>query len=54
MDAEDWLKLVKKKLEISQCSNWEKVLFVAYQLFGTTTDWWEIYRNTHLNADAIS
>jgi hypothetical protein len=23
-------------------------------LFETTTDWWETYRNTHLNANAIS
>jgi hypothetical protein len=23
-------------------------------LFGTIADWWETYRNTHLNANAIS
>jgi hypothetical protein len=54
MDAEDWLKLVEKKLEITQCFHHEKVLFVAHQLFETTADWWESYRNTHLNANAIS
>jgi hypothetical protein len=31
MDVEDWLKLVEKKLEIAQCSDREKVLFMAHQ-----------------------
>jgi hypothetical protein len=38
MDVEDWLKSVEMKLEIAQCSNHEKVLFMAHQLFGTTAD----------------
>jgi hypothetical protein len=38
MDVEDWLKSIKRKLEIAQCSHHEKVLFMAHQLFGTTTD----------------
>jgi hypothetical protein len=54
MDAEDLLKSVKKKLEIDPCSNCEKVLFVAHQLFGTTIDWWETYHNPHPNAEAIN
>jgi hypothetical protein len=29
-------------------------MFMVHQLFGTTTDWWETYHNTHLNANAIS
>jgi hypothetical protein len=52
MDAEDWLKSVKKKPEIAQCS--EKVLFVMHQLFGTIADWWETYCNTHPNVKAIN
>jgi hypothetical protein len=54
VDAEDWLMLVEKKLEIAQCSDREKVLFTAHQLFGTTADWWETYRNTHPNVEAIT
>jgi hypothetical protein len=54
MEAEDRLKSTEKKLEIVQYSNREKVMFVAHQLFGTTTNWWETYRSTHLNANAIS
>jgi hypothetical protein len=53
MDAEDWLKSVEKKLEIAQCSDREKVVFVVHQLFGTTTDWSETYRNTQANVKAI-
>jgi hypothetical protein len=33
MDAEDWLKGVDKKLVIAQCTNCEKVLFAAHQLY---------------------
>jgi hypothetical protein len=54
MDAEDWLKSVEKKLEIAQCSDREKVLFMAHQLFGTVTDWWETYCNPHPNIEAIT
>jgi hypothetical protein len=54
MDVEDWLKSIEKKLEIAQCTDREKVLFMAHQLFGTAVDWWEIYRNTHTNVEAIT
>jgi hypothetical protein len=47
MEAEDWLKSIEKKLEIAQCNDHEKVLFVAHQLFGTAADWWEMYHNSH-------
>jgi hypothetical protein len=45
MDAEDWLKGVKKKLVIAQCTDREKVLFAAHQLYGTAANWWETYCN---------
>jgi hypothetical protein len=54
MDAEDWLKSVEKKLEIAQCSDCEKILFMVHQLFRTTVDWWDTYRNTHPNIEAIT
>jgi hypothetical protein len=38
MDAEDWLKGVEKKLVIVQCTDREKVLFAAHQLYGTTAN----------------
>jgi hypothetical protein len=54
MEAEDWLKGVEKKLVIAQCTDHERVLFVAHRLFGTAVNWWETYCNTHLDVDSIT
>jgi hypothetical protein len=54
MDAKDWLKGVEKKLVIAQCTDREKVLFAAHQLYGTTANWWETYCNTHAYVDTIT
>jgi hypothetical protein len=54
MEAQDWLKGVEKKLVIAQCTDREKVLFAAYQLFGTAVNWWETYCNTHADVDSIT
>jgi hypothetical protein len=54
MEAKDWLKSIKKKLEIAQCPDQEKVLFAAHQLFWTTAEWWETYQNSHQNVGAIT
>jgi hypothetical protein len=54
MDAEEWLKGVQKKLVIAQCTDREKVLFATHQLYDTTSNWWEMFCNTHVNADAIT
>jgi hypothetical protein len=54
MDAEDWLKGVEKKFVIAQCTDREKVLFAAHQLYGTAANWWETYYNTHANIDTIT
>jgi hypothetical protein len=54
MEAEYWLKSIEKKLEITQWTNQEKVLFTAHQLFGTVAEWWEMYHNSHQNVGAIT
>jgi hypothetical protein len=54
MDAEDWLKGVEKKLVIAQCTDREKVIFAAHQLYGTVANWWETYYYTHVNVDTIT
>jgi hypothetical protein len=54
MDAEDWIKGVEKKLVIAQCTDREKVLFAAHQLYGTAANWWETYCNTHVDVDTIT
>jgi hypothetical protein len=45
---------VEKKLVITQCTNRERVLFAAHQLFGTVANWWETYCNTHAKVDSIT
>jgi hypothetical protein len=54
MDVDDWLKGVEKKLVIAQCTDHEKVLFAAHQLYGIAANWWETYCNTHSNIDTIT
>jgi hypothetical protein len=54
MDVEDCLKGVEKKLVIAQCTDREKVLFAAHQLYGTVANCWETYCNTHANIDTIT
>jgi hypothetical protein len=53
MEAEDWLKSIETKLEIAQCTDCEKVLFTAHQLFEIAADWWETEHNSHQNVGAI-
>jgi hypothetical protein len=43
MDAEDWLKGVKKTRDRPM-----------HQLYGIAANWWETYCNTHMNVDAIT
>jgi hypothetical protein len=54
MEARDWAKSIEKKLEIAHCTDQEKVLFAAHQLFGTAAECWEMYRNSHQNVGAIT
>jgi hypothetical protein len=54
MEVKDWLKGLEKKLVITQCTDREKVLFAAHQLFGTAANWCETYCNTHANVDSIT
>jgi hypothetical protein len=54
MEAKDWLNGVEKKLVITQCTDHEKVLFAAPQLYGTAANWWETYCNTHDKVDTIT
>jgi hypothetical protein len=54
MEAKDWLRSIENKLAIAQCTDQEKVLFAALQLFGTAAEWWETYHNSHQNVSAIT
>jgi hypothetical protein len=51
---DDWLKSVKKRLQVVQCKNREKVLLVSHQLFGPTANWWEAYVEAHEEPESIN
>jgi hypothetical protein len=54
MDADDWLKTIKKKLQVVQCNNCEKVLFASQQLEGPAADWWDAYVEAYEEAESIN
>jgi hypothetical protein len=54
LQADDWLKLVEKMLNITQCSNSEKILCASGHLTSPTTDWWDAYCVAHAAADTIT
>jgi len=38
LDADDWLKDIESKLQISQCGGRERVLYATHQLTGAAAD----------------
>ena len=54
LDADDWLKVISKKLEITQCNDREKVLYASGRLEGSAADWWDAYTATHADANTIT
>jgi hypothetical protein len=54
LEAEDWLKTVLNMLTTAQCSDEEKVLYVAGRLQGSTAAWWDAYVDAHATPNAIT
>ena len=54
LDADDWLKVTTKKLDITQCNDREKVLYASGCLEGSAADWWDGYTDAHANANTIT
>jgi hypothetical protein len=54
LDADDWLRVIGKKLDITQCKDREKVLYASRRLEGTTSDWCDAYTAAHADANAIT
>jgi hypothetical protein len=54
LDADDWLKVIGKKLDITQCNDREKVLYASGRLEGAASDWWDAFIAAHPNADTIT
>jgi hypothetical protein len=47
LQADDWIKMVEKMLNIIQCTDREKVLYASGRLEGTAEDWWDAYTAAH-------
>jgi len=54
LDADDWLKVINKKLDITHCNDREKVLYAAGILEGAASDWWDAYVAAHADANTIT
>jgi hypothetical protein len=54
LDADDLLKNINKKLNITQCNYRKKVLYTLGRLEGTAADWWDSYTVAHAAADTIT
>ena len=54
LDADDWLRVIQRKLEPFKCQDRDKVLLAAYQLTGTTLAWGENYCATAEDASTIT
>ncbi|XP_072147473.1 uncharacterized protein [Setaria viridis] len=54
LQADDWLRNVEKKLEITQCNNREKVLYASGRLEGPAADWWDSYIGAHEDSSTIT
>jgi hypothetical protein len=54
MGADDWLKIVEKKLQVVQCNNREKVQLASHQVVGLVADWWDAYVEAHEEPDTIN
>jgi hypothetical protein len=54
MNADDWLKSVKKKLQVVQCNNREKALLASHHLTSPAADWWDAYVEAHEEPESIN
>jgi hypothetical protein len=54
LDVDDSLKVIGKKLDITQCNVREKFLHASGRLEGAASNWWDAFTAAHANADAIT
>jgi hypothetical protein len=54
LDIDDWLKTVTKKLKMTQCTDWEMVLYTAGCLWGLTAEGWNAYTVAHATSNTIT
>jgi hypothetical protein len=54
LDVDDWLKTVTKKLEMTQCTDREMVLYTTSHLEGLSAEWWNAYAVSHAAPNTIN
>jgi hypothetical protein len=54
LEVDDWLRVIKRKLEPSHYEDTDKVLLATHQLTGTALAWWENYSAATQDASIIT
>jgi hypothetical protein len=54
LEADDWLRVIETKLDLTVCSDEECVAIAAHQLEGPAKAWWDNYTATHPNPAFIT
>ena len=44
LEANDWLRVVERQLNIVQCNDHQEVLYAFGQLQGAASDYWELFQ----------
>jgi hypothetical protein len=47
LEADHWLRVIESKFGLLHCTEVQKTLFTAQQLWGDTNEWWDNYTATH-------
>jgi hypothetical protein len=54
LDADDWLRVIETKLDLTICSDKECVAIAVHQLEGPAKSWWNNYTASHPNPTFIT
>ncbi|WVZ97973.1 hypothetical protein U9M48_043468 [Paspalum notatum var. saurae] len=54
LEAEDWLREIEKKLDLTTCTDEECVALAIHQLKGTASAWWDSFCGTHDDLASIT
>jgi hypothetical protein len=54
MEADDWLRVIETKLDLTNCIDEECIALTIHQLEGTAKSWWDSYCDSHQDPTHIS
>ena len=54
LEADEWLRVIQRKLEPFECQDRDKILLAAHQLTGIALVWWENYCAAAVDASTIT